>query len=87
MSEFKFTKGEWGVYGDRYCRSIENENAESICAINTQSFSDEEFLANAKLIACAPEMLKMLEKISSTLKKGNSVNIESIDELIKKATV
>jgi len=41
---------------------------------------------HAKLIASAPEMLEALIKCCSVLKKGNTVNIQEIELLIKKAT-
>lgn len=92
MSEFKFTKGEWKI--NKYNNVISKYELpiavvyDGDTAHNSFKESDAETCkANAKLISCAPSMLEMLEKISSTLKKGNSVNIDSIDELIKKATI
>lgn len=79
--EFKGTKGNWGVYGTSDCVSIENSNAESICAINSITISKEEYQANAKLIACAPEMLEYLIKTRYRL---DNIDLE-LEQLIKKA--
>ena len=46
------------------------------------NFSEEDN-ANAKLIACAPEMLEMLELLTSVY---SADNIEKAKQLIKKAT-
>lgn len=99
MSEFKGTKGEW-IYRETVTSSnngvekigVFNKNKQgffdkSVCSITVyDSLNESE--ANAKLIACAPEMLEMLEDVLYAYDMGTLeyVNFESIKTLIKKAT-
>lgn len=91
----KTIKGNWRI---RPTQAL-NENGKplfyDIC-INGGSFiathknqyigiGDEEQLANAKLIACAPEMLELLKKIEQDYDCGTDT-YKVIVELIKKAT-
>jgi hypothetical protein len=84
--EFKGTKGEWLILKQHSSHKINeiatNENL-SICAINTNLEQSE---ANAKLIACAPEMLEMLKDILDTIRECETPRLYQIEELIKKAT-
>ena len=85
MSEFKGTKGEWKILkNDFYCEIRIEESMLSICAINKKA---KEHLANAKLIACAPEMLEALKYFRDNY---NSISKEALlltDELIERATL
>jgi len=98
MSEFKGTKGKW-EFRDGYAMDIVTSDSRSfgIVSLGTEK---EAFLAdyplvelksNAKLIACAPEMLEMLEELIHFFESPNNSNdeIEILKEskqLIKKAT-
>ena len=60
MKEFKGTKGEWSVRREYGCEiDITNRDGD-ICRLGLSEFIDETKLANAKLIAAAPELLKAL---------------------------
>ncbi len=93
MSEFKGTKGEW-----YYEESYDERYGPDIYIINTHmdndvvefatvwpGFDKQEAEANAKLISCAPDMLKELKYIldNSTMRVTDKYRLES---LIKKAT-
>jgi len=102
MSEFKGTKGKW-EFRDGYAMDIVTSDSRSfgIVSLGTEQ---EAFLAdyplvelksNAKLIACAPEMLEMLNKINDFIDKNRYKNymvellrreVLGIEQLIKKAT-
>lgn len=58
MSEFKGTKGPWGVSANT---SVDSELGGFICEAYGDSTSFEEDQANAKLIAAAPELLEALQ--------------------------
>ena len=84
MSEFKGTKGDWKILkNDFYCEIRIEESMISICAINKKA---KEHLANAKLISCAPEMLKELQLIFKNYDKGTDTYIR-LEQLIKKSTL
>ena len=60
MKEFKGTKGEWTVKRKRgYDIDITNRDGD-ICWLGLSEFIDETKLANAKLIAAAPDLLDAL---------------------------
>jgi len=105
MSEFKGTKGKWDI---RPTQAL-NENGKPLfydIVIGGSSFisthrneyiniGDEQQLANAKLISCAPEMLEMLNKIIIFITKNKDKNymikllereVSELEQLIKKAT-
>ena len=61
-TEFKGTKGEWEYSSDNSweCSVVTDNDSQSVTLENTDSESDEGFYEmyhNAKLIACAPELL------------------------------
>ncbi len=82
MSNFKYTKGKWQFV--RYDKTFAIETFGitnwTILQTITNQPQDE---ANAKLIACAPEMLEMLELLTSVY---SADNIEKAKQLIEKAT-
>jgi hypothetical protein len=62
------TKGPWRRYGsvvftDAFPYS--NNKTNKICDIEIKDAPDQEFIANANLIAAAPEMLEILESIEN----------------------
>lgn len=88
--EFKGTKGEWVVneYHDGDLIGIRVESDGSVI-FDTGScgYIDNEDEANAKLIACAPEMLEMLAELKNRFEHFNDkVSVFDIDQLIIKAT-
>jgi len=95
MSEFKGTKGKWEIseqFDERYDQPVfelKTQKYDTVCTIwSWQDLGDvinEECRANAKLIACAPEMLEMLEKIEQDYDCGTDTYARIV-QLIKKAT-
>ena len=106
MSETKFTKGEWIVYdkNDDWGRIGSDELIIGMSSYNKDyshrycchkiliDSSEEEARANANLIACAPEMYKILSELSSV--SGNyqesiifwiHENKNKVEELLAKA--
>jgi len=89
MSEFKGTKEEWKSEPQRgsknNCFQAQVFCGNQSIAVVDSTEDPSESTANAKLIACAPEMLEKLIDIESfaTLKPEYR---KSIQELIKKAT-
>lgn len=87
MKEFKGTKGNWkasnsGHYNFDLC--IIAEDGGSVCFITNWTDKD----ANAKLISSAPELLKSLQHLLvhyEGQKRGDAVNLEMEEEMIKKA--
>lgn len=97
MSEFKGTKGKFRVsnQGNNGIFITNEVGNGAICRLydNNQLIKNkEEAEANAKLIACAPEMLGMLKILLTDIigKIPNSPakesRIEQVEQLIKKAT-
>jgi len=86
MSKFKGTKGDWG-YDDNYVVSKEKEITGNIICESPVSYPESmiNWEANAKLIACAPELLEMLIDIMEQENVSQSCSDE-IWGLIKKAT-
>lgn len=95
MSEFKGTKGKWGVYNNATTRKGKlgiviswNENGRN--PIEVCSTFTSEAQANALLISKAPEMLEMLQKCKEyfLLKtdKYSEERADAIGQLIKEAT-
>jgi len=95
MSEFKGTKGKWTISKSRNGHAlISGDDWEDFCKIyritdgGDFDKSGEMQLANAKLIACSPEMLDMLERCSYWIANcSEEAKItKEIEQLIKKAT-
>ena len=92
MSEFKGTKGEWkskgyNVYSDND-KNVEFIHGNVICYAPEHLYrSMDNWQANAKLIACAPEMLEMLKELKNRFEHFvDEVSVLEIEQLIKKAT-
>jgi len=99
----KHTKGEWkSTFGLRKNRGVRNEGG-FICFLITPSRYTgqderyekemEEYKANAKLIAAAPELLNTLMELRNLMQdvidgeyKPDSFTLQSADNAIKKAT-
>jgi len=105
MSEFKGTKGKWEVNNEPSNGLIDSNRAFNIssdiglvdiCAVwKDVSNNLKESEANAKLIATAPEMLQMLQKINYFINVNKDKNymiellsreVKDIEQLLKKAT-
>lgn len=100
MSEAKFTKGEWFIEKDanwnddywaisvkrNYDDSIHHCFAEVVYKMEHED-SNPELEANAHLIAAAPEMYAMLEKVLTEYKEmfGMSQEVKDIEQLLAKA--
>lgn len=92
MGEFKGTKGKWEleVRENRCC--INQGDNKAICDVwgeGVSSMKNDEMKANAKLIACAPEMLEFLLECLDTFTCVDLSDKElknRIQSLIKKAT-
>lgn len=104
--EKKFTKGEWTFYEtpnyhEPECSRIEVSSRESsfwICKVQNSGYiAEDEGLANAKLIAAAPELLARLNSLVLSVKahpdyqfgeEGDEWHdvVSLAEETIKKAT-
>lgn len=87
----KHTPGPWVICHDteynRICIDDSNGNRFApICQISLKDTTDE-YLANASLIAAAPEMLEALEYAQECIEKGIKSDdfLWQLDALIKKA--
>lgn len=81
----EFTKGEWELDSNAVVSKNSPDGANIICMAPDKRYVSYEYWEhNAKLIAAAPEMLKLLRDISWT--DSDSRHISRINELIKKAT-
>lgn len=86
MTNFKGTKGKWQFVRYEKTFTIETFGITNWTILQTIT-NEPQDEANAKLIACAPEMLEMLEKIA-LIKNGSELVMlkkEALN-LIKKAT-
>ena len=82
MSEF--TKGKWEkLYIKTSSGGYYKIISESVSVCNIITRNEDQAEANAKLIACAPEMLELLIRLSDFEPLSGSKEIEQI---IKKAT-
>ncbi len=94
MSEAKFTKGPWRLnkqFDTFLC--VDSQCHSMVCDIDCDTdhntgliFPNKEQLANANLIAAAPEMYEMLECLSSQLTDINAHSaVNDIEKLLSKA--
>ncbi len=70
----KFTKGKWGI--DRNDYSIYSDSEDCCVADLYPVDSNEQLVANARLIAAAPDMYRLLQEFSQQTK--------SIEELLSR---
>ena len=88
MKEAKFTKGEWKATPDKWddCHVTSTERAGmvEICKISSVYFDDEdkndfeiEQIANAHLIAAAPEMYELLKDMVDSINCGDEHGLDS----------
>ena len=86
MSEF--TKGTWEAGIDTSSMlpyvwtKLKNVPAKIAVMHRCPYIKDKEQLANARLIAAAPEMYNWLKTISEIFDKGNVINVSNIKELL-----
>ena len=91
-----FTKGEWTLYRVNHSMTIEGEvhvvASEGYPSAFVPSWIDDketsiEAIANAHLIAAAPEMYEMLENVLTEYKEmlGMSQEVKGIEQLLAKA--
>lgn len=93
MTNFKGTKGKWQFVRYEKTFTIETFGITNWTILQTIT-NEPQDEANAKLIACAPEMLEMLEELVNLFKRGEFDTDENIggitllkaQQLIKKAT-
>jgi hypothetical protein len=81
MSETKFTKGRW------YCANYSARAAQTgkfIAHADNNSVDDAERKANAHLIAAAPELYAMLDKILNSTQPASDFYAEA-EQLLTKA--
>lgn len=99
MTNFKGTKGKWSVNIPKRTNGwVEVKYPDGDCIVRTRDYikKEEDYgkkqllkntINHAKLIACAPEMLEMLETIFKDMQNETQlVHKWDIQKLIKKAT-
>jgi len=97
MSEAKFTKRPWKI-DESYLTmlAISNANGVSVAEVDSagfyggeygdwEIFPTEEQMANAHLIAAAPEMYYLLQELCDVLGSNYSDDIDRIESLLAKA--
>ena len=89
----KHTKGEWEFIAPAIVSTETKEEIALIKSMSTGTSRNAESLANAKLIAAAPELLRALNTISEAFWTDGETEEEKISDLqniateaIKKAT-
>jgi hypothetical protein len=89
MSESKFTPGPWVQYSNWYIRSEGGCGAiATVCRPIRPQVDDDECIANANLIAAAPELLACLEELLEWICSGYDASIYDVEEaarVVKKA--
>ena len=91
MSNFKGTKGKWGIDNDTHVIYSNRTTSNVVCMIPDKICVESRKLwqANALLISKAPEMLKMLERLVDRMEENDLGNFHSVKMaklLIKEAT-
>jgi hypothetical protein len=77
--ETKYTNGPWRVSESLHGLSIwhgEADNGAAIATIWKAGFDDSHLEANARLIACAPELFKQLDSLAAALEDNDTIHIE-----------
>ena len=85
--EFKGTKGKWEV-NPRASRNVRCGNVTiANCSSGQNGENEEEEIANAQIIASAPEMFELLKDIVKGIKGNNfEVTANEIEQLLIKIT-
>jgi hypothetical protein len=84
--EFKGTKGKWEV-NPKASRNVRCNNLTiANCSSGQNGENEIEEKANALLISKAPEMLELLDYLSTRLGTAFEREIQEINQLIKEAT-
>lgn len=86
--EFKGTKGEWFVSGEKW-PVIESKNTDpsiivtypTIATINSTFREFDEYTANAKLIAAAPELLAACQEFVRKVEAGEAKSKKSYEQM------
>lgn len=84
--ETKFTKGKWAIFGDwGICKN--GWETDLIATFEPRGVGQKEGFANAHLIAAAPEMYNLLERLTShdNCKKDIIHLLGEADNLLAKA--
>lgn len=94
--ETKFTKGQWALdiceraNGEHDISIVSRRECKLICDMKKYAshapIENEEYEANAKLIAAAPELLKALIEVKLWLEDMKLPRLINVEEAIKKAT-
>lgn len=85
--EFKGSSGEWKVQSDGFLTASDSKPFYAIGKIYSTHLGIEEYLANKKVVECAPELLEMVIKLKGLLEdEVPEFNIPELNELIKRAT-
>ena len=69
MEKFKGTSGEWEISNPTFTSYTIHTKDMTICDVLCIDISDEEALANAKLIAAAPELLQMVYDLMKCIER------------------
>lgn len=83
MSEMSYTKGPWEIddwNGDRLVRSYTNVNKNDELIAEIFGLKKQR-LANAKLIAAAPELLEALQILLKEQPKASSISNGEVDPM------
>jgi len=87
MEEFKGTRGPWFVSNEGNLL-IRDESGLSIVAKYVGYVNDEEEVANANLIAAAPDLLELVLHVRNCVKNDGlyePANLDYFDKIINKA--
>ena len=80
------TAGPWGV--DPWVAQVNPQDSEVICKLRwpTTARDEEETMANARLIAASPCLLKMLQRVAQFGNDLTTADLAEIDATIARAT-
>jgi len=74
----KHTPGPWSQYSDTLFYTINGSDNESVAEVRTMYRTKLEAMANARLIAAAPELLEALNAVIAT---AESVDLDRVKAL------